>query len=319
LPFLASRISDDVYIAGYTSFSGSDWIACYWKNGERYDVGDPGAWSYANAVADTNLGPMIAGHQHDGLGVDRAAMWDWDGRALYLDESPSEALGISAWHGKLIVVGYRQPAAARIPCYWELEPISGGIPSGSTVFDCDVTLHELAFGGSGGTAMGICVDGDDLLICGSCNATACYWLNGSRVDLEGKGLSVAKKRDGTIYAAGTDASLHPRYWVDSVGTTLVGFPSKSTGSVYALETGPEGLCLGGMYETTTSGPFSFLWVAGTLSLKAPDLASHVIDMERVGSGRTLIKLVDLGWYEGDAYHGLPAVPNRTITLMALGN
>jgi hypothetical protein len=241
-------VDGDVYVAGYTGFSISDWsgngVSCYWKNGVRTDLGPLdeieklATQTNAYSVFVSGGDVYVAGSTYIKHGGDYHFPCYWkngtkielpcqiearqtvEGRALSVFVS-----GNDVYLAGLIETrtGHPEDRIEWFPCIWKndiMSVLSSVTPSYYNI------------------ASSIIVSGDVVHITGTTNGSPygypCHWKNGVRADLStqnaGKGgfSSSIHLLENDVYIAGAsliasvgDYPIHlPCYWKNGVRTDL---------------------------------------------------------------------------------------------------
>lgn len=275
---IAALSSGRVYTAGYSAGSIR---AYYWVDDELRTISDAGLGlaSKAACVVPTNLGDYVAGARTDfvdGEYLERAILW-FNGRGELLDDEPSFAFSATLHGGKLYVAGWRNPAyEGDRPCVWEVSDTWTLVDGGYTVASRSIVRRDLDAGGGYGQARDIVSDGKDWYACGYVTEgpaeCACYWKDGSLVELSGGSGSRAEAIavSGTTVYAGGATSTAARYWIgDNFYDLADDFPPGSSDRIVTALSLVEGvLYLGGTYYRSGNVE-GFAWHTGTLSAYLP--------------------------------------------------
>ena len=87
---------------------------------------------------------------------------------------------------------------------------------------CENNENELGSNQAGGIDAEI-IEGGTIYIVGSDGDGACYWVNGSRIELPGGAWATdITVVDGTVYTCGTGEASDACYWIDQTRYDLPG-------------------------------------------------------------------------------------------------
>ncbi len=206
--------SGDVYIAGYYN-DGVNNIACRWKNGNLQGaLADSTGNSEATSVTVVNGNVYISGYYNNGIYPYVATYWvngikisedlyNEKSRALDIFVTPSEDVYVSGF--------YFNPAVPTLgSCYW-----AGGANGFTSLYGSNLSY-----------AYAVSVDADRVYAAGyykDAADIACYWEDGSRIDLDNGRGNDLKISNGIKYVSGYyfDGSKKiAALWKDGLRTDL---------------------------------------------------------------------------------------------------
>jgi hypothetical protein len=207
----------DVYVAGYIKEGNKE--AGYWKNGTwvPIDVAKGEATDIVVSGADVYVSGYV-----ENAGKDNACFWKNGTRADLYSADSSAGYSIAVSGADVYVAGYYFEAAVKAG-YWK-----------------NGALVPLASGGA--KALDVVVSGTDVYVAGyyrnlSLKDVACYWKNGSVVDLyndtvnQGRAYGIFVK-GSDVYVAGwvNEGVRTACYWKNGVRTPI----DTTTSECYSL-------------------------------------------------------------------------------------
>ena len=259
----------DVYVAGFITNAAGNEAACYWKNGTQTDLYSDlsgTASARANSIVVSGSDVYVAGYIDEGTKA--AGYWMNGGWHLLYDTKPSEALDIAVSGSDVYVSGYIFTGGKDKAYFWKNDDpeirlyddwsrgyaitVSGtdwyvagyyleGIELKAGYWKNEAAgLVPLASGGA--QARDVVVSGTDVYVAGyyknlSLKEVACYWKNGSVVDLyndtvnQGRAYGIFVK-GSDVYVSGyiNEGVKTACYWKNGIRTPI----DSTTSECYSL-------------------------------------------------------------------------------------
>ncbi len=232
-PTTPASVPADVYAAGaYTDSSMID-HACYWVNGSQQTLPGTGS-AYAVSICVDGTGTVYNAGAYEDSGTSYACFWIG---GTFIDlrgtEDSSCAVQIAIDGASIHVLSHENSGGTRLARLLTFD--GSGTPVGTPLeyslteteselfmLGTDVYIAGTQIGpgdhaayyrkndgaavvcpGNGPRLSGIWSNGTDVYVYGDIDYDACYWKNGSRVDLpEGSGVSAVTTSGADLYVAG---------------------------------------------------------------------------------------------------------------------
>ncbi len=250
---------DDVYIAGSIRINDTRWVACYWKNGERFNLTDGSSSSRANSIFVKNGDVYIAGNIYDGdKGL--ATLWKNGEATQLLGNFASSAKRVTVDNNDVyVLVTLEMVGFSTASAYFKNDELiqltSGTLDSDvNDIFLVNGDVHVVGWLYNGSYAVAqywkngqpialvdeseysrassVFVEDNQVHIVGvsgggaTDNSNATYWKNGEEIPLQDSSSSYANKIivvKGIAHIVGgyiPNTTAYGRYWVDGQLTNL---------------------------------------------------------------------------------------------------